>query len=78
MDGAMQKMRRGRALFETPSWALTEPLWEDALSIYEEESIHTNRRLYRHEEDEPDDWFHSVTFGLIAQQYLTGEYTYIE
>lgn len=78
MDAAMQKMRRGRSLFETPSWALTEPLWEDALSIYEEESVNSNRRLYRHEEDEPDDWFHSVTFGLIALQYLTGEYVYIE
>lgn len=77
MDVAMQKMRRGRSLFETPSWALTEPLWEDALSIFEEETMN-HRRVYRHEEDEPDDWFHSVTFGLIAQQYLTGEFVYVE
>lgn len=77
MDIIMQKMRRGRSKFETPCWNLTQHMWEHALAIYEEEML-SGRRVYRHEEDAPDDWFHSIAFGYVGLEYLSGKYTYIE
>lgn len=77
MDMIMQKMRRGRSKFETPCWDLTHNMWEHALSIFEEE-MKTGRRVYRHEEDAPDDWFHSISFGYVGLEYLTGNYSLVE
>lgn len=77
MDIAMQKMRRGRGKFETPCWELTSSLWEHALGIFEEETL-AMKRVYRHEEDDPDDWFHSVCFATIGFEYLTGNYAFVE
>lgn len=77
MDIAMQKMRRGQAKFETPSWERTAHLWEHALAIYEEETL-VGKRVYRHPDDEPDDWFHSICFALIGVEYMTGNYAFVE
>jgi len=77
MDMIMQKMRRGRLKFETPCWDLTHNMWEHALAIFEEE-MKTGRRVYRHEEDAPDDWFHSISFGYVGLEYLTGNYSLVD
>lgn len=77
MDIIMQRMRRGALKFETPCWDLTHHMWEHALSIFEEE-MQTGRRVYRHEEDEPDDWFHSICFGYVGLEYLTNNYSMVE
>lgn len=77
MDIIMQKMRHGKDKFETPCWNLTQHMWEHALAIFEEEML-TGRRVYRHEEDKPDDWFHSISFAYVGLEYLTGQYSFVE
>lgn len=78
MDSIFIKMKIGRAYFETPAWSLTSrPFWEDCLSIYEEETL-AGKRVFRHDEDKPDDSFHSVVFGNCAHMILAGECKYIE
>jgi hypothetical protein len=51
--------------------------WQDALNIFEEESV-TGRRLYKKDEDLCDDWFHSVVFANIAYMVLKGEFTTVD
>lgn len=77
MDTMIMKIKYGRDKFESPAWKVMAPFYEDALNVFEEESK-TGKRLYRHEEDSPDDWIHSVTFGNIAHMILAGDYYYID
>ena len=77
IDNVVMKIRLGRTRFESPRWELMERYWQDALNIYEEESASGNR-LYRHHPDEPDDWLHSLVFGNIGYQFITGDYTFTE
>lgn len=77
MDTSILKMKLGGTSFQTPSWELTQPLWSDALSVFEEES-QSGRRLYRKDEGALDDWLHSVVFGHTAWMCLTGQYAYLE
>lgn len=78
IDNVVMKVRKGRDRIEVPCWKLTSSFWEDALSIYEEENFDGSRRLYRRDPDIPDDWFHSLVFGNIGYQYLTGDFTFTE
>lgn len=77
MDNAMMKCRLGQTRLQTPCWELTEGMWGDALSIYEEES-RIGKRLYRKQPSIPDDWFHSFTFACTAWNYLNGEVDFTE
>jgi hypothetical protein len=75
IDIAVIKVKMGIAKIECPCWDIMEKFWQDALHIYEEESL-TGRRLYRKDEDSPDDFLHSLVFALIAQMILNGEFVY--
>lgn len=75
IDTSVIKIKLGQAVLESPAWSLMEPFWKDALSVYEEES-HTGRRLYRKDEDAPDDFLHSLTFAMIASMIVKGEFQY--
>lgn len=78
MDTMFVKMKMGRDRFESPRWELTErPFWSDCLSIFEEET-QAGRRVFRHDEDVPDDSFHSVVFGNLAHMIISGEFTYVD
>lgn len=77
IDNVMMKIRRGPDRFLTPSWALTEGYWEDALSLYEEET-RIGKRLYVKDPAIPDDWIHSVVFANLGYQYINGDYTFTE
>lgn len=77
MDTIVMKMKIGITKFESPWWTLTAPFWEDCLAIFEEETL-AGKRVYRHEEDEPDDSFHSVVFANIGMMILRGEFTYVD
>lgn len=77
MDDVMHKIRLGPDRFVSPSWALTEGLWKDALSIFEEET-RIGKRVYRKQPSIPDDWFHSVVFANLAYKYLTGEHRHLD
>jgi hypothetical protein len=77
MDTLFLKMKVGRRYFETPAWSITAaPFWSDCLSIFEEETM-AGKRVFRHDEDIPDDSFHSVVFGHVAHMVMAGEYTYV-
>lgn len=77
IDNVMMKWRLGADRFSCPAWELTEGYWQDALSVFEEETM-VGKRVYRHHPDEPDDWAHAVVFGNVGYQYLTGDFTYTE
>jgi len=77
IDSVIMKMKLGREKFETPNWSLTQDLWSDALSVYEEES-QSGRRLYRKDEGSTDDWLHSVVFGNCAWMMMTGQFQYVD
>lgn len=77
IDNVLMKIRYGRERFETPCWNIMETFWKDALAIFEEETA-AGKRVYRHHPDEPDDWLHSVVFGNIGYQFMTGNYTFTE
>lgn len=77
MDTIVMKMKIGIAKFESPAWTLTAPFWEHCLAIFEEETL-AGKRVYRHEEDEPDDAFHSVVFANIGMMIMRGEFTYVD
>ena len=75
IDTAVIKVKVGPSKLEAPCWTLMESYWNDALHIFEEES-HAGRRLYRKDEDSPDDFIHSLTFAFLAQMILHGHFTY--
>lgn len=77
MDDVMHKMRLGPDRFMTPNWTYMEPYWNDALSIFEEETT-IGKRVYRKQPSVPDDWFHSVVFANLAYKYLTGEHRHLD
>lgn len=77
IDNFLMKIRLGRERFECPTWTLTEPFWQHALAIFEEET-NSGNRVFRHHPDEPDDWLHSLVFGNIGYQFMTGDYTFLE
>jgi hypothetical protein len=77
MDGIVMKIKIGRERFETPAWSVMATYYDDALAIFEEES-QAGRRLYRHLDTTPDDWFHSIVFGDTAFKVLNGDYTYLD
>lgn len=77
IDNVLMKWRLGQKSFVSPCWELTEGMWTDALNIFEEETT-VGRRVYRHHPDEPDDWLHSVVFGNVAYQYVSGDFSYTE
>jgi hypothetical protein len=75
IDIAVIKVKMGVGKLESPCWELMDPFWTDALHIYEEES-HAGRRLYKKDEDAPDDFIHSLTFAFLAQMVHTGQFVY--
>jgi len=75
MDTMLIKTKLGRRKIECPKWEIMAQFWQDALHLYEEESI-SGRRLFRKDEDGTDDFFHSLTFGNIAYMILKGQFTY--
>ena len=75
MDTMMIKIKLGPSKIESPSWDIMDRFWQDALHIYEEESI-SGRRLFRKDEDGTDDFFHSLVFANLAYMILRNEYTY--
>jgi hypothetical protein len=77
IDTVVVKAKIGRTKLETPSWTLMAEYWQDALNMFEEETL-SGRRVYRKDEDLCDDWCHSVVFGNIAAQVIRGEFTFID
>jgi hypothetical protein len=77
MDTMVLKAKIGKSRIETPCWNIMSDFWQDALNIYEEESV-TGRRLYKKDEDLCDDWFHSAVFANIAYMVLKGEFTTVD
>ena len=77
IDTAVLKAKMGRDRFETPCWALMSEFWQDALNVFEEETL-AGRRVYRKDEDLTDDWLHSVVFANIAYMIVRGDFSYIE
>lgn len=77
IDTVVMKIKIGRTKIEAPAWSLMAPFFEDVLVVFEEESL-AGKRLYRHDEDKPDDFLHSLVFGNIAQMVLAGEYVYVD
>lgn len=75
IDTAVIRVKMGINRLEAPCWELMDPFWQDALHIYEEESL-AGRRLYRKDEDSPDDFLHSLVFAGLAQMILNGEFVY--
>ena len=77
IDTIIVKMKIGKDRFETPCWDLTNSFWDDALNVFEEESL-SGKRLYRKDPDVCDDWLHSVVFGNIAAMVVRGEFTTVD
>ncbi len=77
MDDMMHKMRLGPDKFITPKWEFSKDFWDDALSIYEEET-RVGNRIYCKQPSVPDDWFHSVVFANLAYKFLTGEARHLD
>jgi hypothetical protein len=77
MDTMILKAKIGKTKIETPSWDLMSEFWQDALNIFEEETL-AGRRVYRKDEDLCDDWFHSLNFANIAYMILKGDFTYVD
>lgn len=77
IDTAVTRIKMGINRLECPRWEVMDPFWQDALHIYEEES-NSGRRLYRRDEDSPDDFVHSLVFGLLAYMIVKGEFIYQE
>jgi hypothetical protein len=75
IDTAVIKVKMGPGKLECPAWSIMEPFWQDALHIYEEESL-SGRRLYRKDEDGTDDFMHSLVFANIAYMIVKGEFVY--
>lgn len=73
MDTIVLKAKMGIDMLETPCWNLMAPFWDDALNVFEEETL-SGRRVYRKDEDKCDDWLHSMVFANVAFQVLKGEF----
>jgi hypothetical protein len=77
IDTTVVRAKMGITRFETPAWSLMSEYWQDALNVFEEETL-AGRRVYRKDEDLTDDWLHSVTFANIAYMIVRGDFTYID
>lgn len=77
IDTIVMKLKIGKDKIESPAWSIMAPFYEDVLVVFEEESL-AGKRLYRHDEDQPDDFLHSLVFGNIAHMVLCGEYVYVD
>jgi hypothetical protein len=77
IDTMVIKIKGGPDKIEGPSWNLMHSFWKDALSLFEEETL-AGRRVFRREEDIPDDFIHSLVFGNLAFMILKGEFMYQE
>ena len=77
IDTVVVKAKIGKERIVTPCWELMAKFWQDALNVYEEESM-SGRRLYRKDEDLCDDWLHSVVFGNVAYMVLKGEFNTVD
>lgn len=77
IDTAVIRVKMGIDRIECPCWDIMDPFWQDALHVYEEESL-TGRRLYRKDEDTTDDFLHSLVFAFLANMILKGEFVYQE
>lgn len=75
IDIAVIKVKMGPGKIESPCWEVMNPYWVDALHVYEEESV-SGRRLYKKDDDAPDDFLHSLTFAFLAQMVHTGQFVY--
>lgn len=75
IDTSVIKVKMGAGKLESPCWNLMDSFWTDALHIYEEESI-SGRRLYKKDEDAPDDFIHSLTFAFIGNMVHLGQFVY--
>lgn len=75
IDTAVIKIKMGLGKIECPSWSIMDEFWQDALHVFEEETL-SGRRVYRKDEDSPDDFLHSVVFALIADMILRGDFVY--
>ncbi len=72
IDSFMFRAKMGINRLETPCWNAMATYWQDALNVYEEESL-SGRRLYRKEKINTDDWLHSSVFAHLAYSILTGD-----
>jgi hypothetical protein len=77
MDTMILKAKIGLSKFETPCWNLTSSFWDDALAVFEEETL-SGRRVYRKDEDSPDDWLHSLVFANVAAMVVRGEFVTLD
>lgn len=77
LDALIFKAKAGVSRFVTPCWELCETFWQDALNLYEEESL-SGRRLYRKPDGTVDDSAHSWTFANIAGMIVRGEIVHID
>jgi hypothetical protein len=77
IDTIILKMKMAGQKFETPCWDIMSEFWADALCMFEEETI-SGRRVFRKDEDHPDDWLHSIVFANIAYMIVKGDFTYVE
>lgn len=77
IDTAITRIKMGMNRLECPSWEIMDPFWQDALHIYEEETL-AGRRVYRRDEDSPDDFVHSLVFALVGYMIVKGEFVYQE
>lgn len=75
IDTAVIKIKMGPAAIECPAWSIMEPFLQDALHVFEEET-QAGRRVYRKDEDAPDDFLHSLVFAFIALMIVRGEFVY--
>jgi hypothetical protein len=75
IDIAVIRIKMGMGRLECPRWDIMSEFWQDALHVYEEESL-SGRRLYRKDEDAPDDFLHSLVFTEIAMMIVRGEFVY--
>ena len=77
IDTAVTRVKMGINRLECPRWEVMDPFWQDALHIYEEESL-SGRRLYRRDEDSPDDFVHALVFASLGFMIVKGEFVYQE
>lgn len=75
IDTMIIKTKLGVGKLETPCWDIMETFWNDALHVYEEESI-SGRRLFRKDDDGTDDFLHSIVFANIGYMIIKGEFKY--
>jgi hypothetical protein len=76
MDLAILRMKLGPYKFSTPCWDIMSDYFKDALAVFEEETL-SGRRVYRKDDQSPDDWLHSVVFAHSSWMFLVGQFEYV-